>query len=114
MLHLDLVVAGWKAGIDTVSRNAPHLILTNGQKTNPAAKTACIIAMTYLELAIPPLGLGGCWNGFFNAAALSWPPLKEALGLGKDMENYGAMMVGSPKFRYHRMPTRNTPEISWL
>jgi nitroreductase len=114
MLHLDLVVAGWKAGIDTVSRNAPHLILTNGQKTNPAAKTACIIAMTYLELAIPPLGLGGCWNGFFNAAALSWPPLKEALGLAKDMENFGAMMVGYPKFRYHRMPTRNTPEISWL
>jgi nitroreductase/NAD-dependent dihydropyrimidine dehydrogenase PreA subunit len=113
MLHLDMVVAGWTFGMDTVSRNAPHLILANGHKANPMAKTACTIAMTYLELAIPANGLGGCWNGFFNAAALSWPPLKEALGLTDGLENYGTMMVGFPKFKYHRMPSRNTPEITW-
>ena len=113
MLHLDMVVAGWQMGMDTVSRSAPHLILANGQRTNPMAKNACIIAMTYLELAIPAHDLGGCWNGFFNAAALSYPPLKEALGLKEGMENYATMMVGFPKFKYHRMPTRNEPSIVW-
>lgn len=114
MLHLDLVVAGWEFGIDTVSRNAPHLILANGQKANIMAKPACIISMTYLELAIPALGLGGCWNGFFNAAAMTWPPLKEALGLDDGMENIAAMMVGHAKYKYHRMPPRNEPKVTWL
>lgn len=113
MLHLDMVVAGWRMGMDTVSRSAPHLILANGNKNNPMAKNACTIAMTYLELAIPAFGLGGCWNGFFNAAALTYPPLKEALGLKDGMENYAAMMVGFPKFKYHRMPTRNEPVVIW-
>jgi nitroreductase len=113
MLHLDLVVAGWRMGMDTVSRSAPHLILANGIKANPMAKDACTISMTYLELAIPAFGLGGCWNGFFNAAAQAYPPLKEALGLKDGMENFGAMMVGYPKFKYHRMPPRNEPVVIW-
>jgi nitroreductase/NAD-dependent dihydropyrimidine dehydrogenase PreA subunit len=113
MLHLDMVVAGWALGMDTISRGAPHLVLVNGSKSNLMAKPACTIAMSYLELAIPSFGLGGCWNGFFNAAALVFPPLKEALGLTGDMENYGTMMVGFPKFKYHRMPPRNAPEITW-
>ncbi|GAB6096282.1 nitroreductase family protein [Desulfatiferula olefinivorans] len=112
MMHLDMVVAGWEFGMDTISRGAPHLILANGEKANVMAKPACTIAITYLELALPAFGLGGCWNGFFNAAALSWPPLKEALGLGTK-ENYAALMVGFPKFKYHRMPPRNEPPITW-
>lgn len=113
VLHLDMVVAGWTFGLDTVSRDAPHLILANGNKANMMAKSSCTIAMTYLELATPAFGLGGCWNGFFNAAALTWPPLKEALGLTDGMENYATMMVGFPKFKYHRMPPRNEPIITW-
>lgn len=114
LLHLDLVVAGWDFGMDTISRGAPHLILANGERGNIMAKPACTIAMTYLELAIPAFGLGGCWNGFFNAAATVWPPLKEALSLDKGMENIAAMMVGFPKFKYHRMPPRNEPKVTWL
>ena len=41
-------------------------------------------------------------------------PLKEALGLKDGMENYAAMMVGFPKFKYHRMPTRNEPVVQWV
>lgn len=112
VMHLDMVVAGWEFGMDTISRGAPHLILANGEKANMMAKPACTIAITYLELALPAFGLGGCWNGFFNAAALSWPPLKEALGLGTK-ENFATLMVGFPKFKYHRMPPRNEAVITW-
>ena len=112
-MHLNLVVAGWEFGMDTINRGAPHLILANGDKRNPTSQAACTIAMSYLELMMPTLGLGACWNGFFNAAAIYWPPLQEALGLGETMGNYGAMMVGYPKYRYQRMPARKSPEIAW-
>ena len=29
------------------------------------------------------------------------------------LQTYGAMMVGYPKFAYHRLPTRKTPVIDW-
>lgn len=112
-LHLDRVVAGWEAGIDSITRGTPHLILVHGDKKDPSAQPACTIAMTYLELAIHSLGLGGCWCGYFNAAANLWPPLQEALALPKGHAGYGAMMVGYPRFTYHRMPPRNAPRITW-
>ncbi len=113
VLHLDMVVAGWQFGMDTVSRDAPHLILANASKADMTAKDACTIATTYLELALAPHGLGGCWNGFFHAATVYWPELQQALGLADGQGNYGVMMVGYPKFKYHRMPKRNTPVIKW-
>lgn len=112
-LHLDLVAAAWDMGIDTISRGAPHLILANGSKDNPAAQSACTIALTYLDLAAPAMGLGTCWNGFFNAAALEWEPLRQALGLKDGQANFGAMMIGFPRFNYHRMPERREPVITW-
>lgn len=74
---------------------------------DPFAESACKIAMTYFDLATPSLGLGSCWNGYFNRAVLAWEPLDQ-------MTNYGAMMVGYPKFKYSRMPTRNAPRITWM
>lgn len=111
--HFDMAVSAWESGFDTINRGAPHLILANGEKTDLFVKNTCTIALTYLELALPSFGLGGCWNGIFSAATVFWPPLKEALGLTETMENHGVMMLGFPKFKYHRMPLRNAPEITW-
>lgn len=112
-MHLDLVVAGWEFGIDTVSRGAQHLILANGHKKNIMAKDSCTIATAYLELALPAYGLGGCWNGFFNAAAIFWPPLQKALGFDENTANHCVMMLGYPQYKYHRMPPRNKADIMW-
>lgn len=83
MMHFDAVIQTWESGIDRVLRGCPAQ------------------------------GLGSCWAGYFSRAANTWPPLKQALGLSEDMTNYGTMMVGYPKFSYPRMPTRNTPRITW-
>ncbi|MEW6076411.1 MAG: nitroreductase family protein [Thermodesulfobacteriota bacterium] len=112
-MHLDLVVAAWEFGVDTVSRGAPHLVLANADVSDISAQSACTIAMTYFDLAAAAFGLGTCWNGFFNAAAMQWQPLKDALGLTAGEANFGAMMLGYPKFTYHRMPDRKEPEIKW-
>lgn len=112
-MHFDLVIAAWEVGIDTVCRSAPHVIIAHGAKADPTAQTAATIAMTYLELAALPLGLGACWAGFLNIAAMFWPPMQKALALPEGHGAFGSMMVGYPKYKYHRLPLRNEPPITW-
>lgn len=112
-LHMDRVVGRWEKGRDTVCRNAPHVIVAHASKEDRRAPVASTIALAYLELAAPSFGLGACWAGYFNAAAASWPPLQKALALPGDNISLGSMMVGYPKYKYHRLPPRKDPHIIW-
>jgi nitroreductase/ferredoxin len=112
-LHLQRVIAAWEDGIDRVCRNAPHLVVAYGDKTILHTQPACVIALTYLELAAKAQGLGSCWAGYFNAAAALWPPLQKELALPENHASYGAMMIGYPKFVYHRLPARKESDITW-
>jgi nitroreductase/NAD-dependent dihydropyrimidine dehydrogenase PreA subunit len=112
-MNMDRVVAAWDKGIDRIMRSAPHLIVAHGLSTMPASQSSCFIALTYLELAAPSLGLGTCWAGYFSAAANFYPPLQEALALPEGHLSYASAMVGYPMHRYQRMPPRNKPEITW-
>jgi len=111
--HLDRVVAACDAGMDRICRHAPHMIVVHASKDLRPAQAACTIALTYLELAAPALGLGACWAGYFNAASNLYPPMQEALDLPNGEVSFGAMMVGYPRYKYHRMPVRKEPEITW-
>ncbi|MDM8550317.1 nitroreductase family protein [Desulfobacterales bacterium HSG2] len=112
-LNMDRVVKSWESGIDGICRSAPHVIVAHAPEENPTAPTSGTIALTYLELAAQPLGLGACWAGFFNAGATMWPPMQKALNLPQGHISLGAMMVGYPKYKYHRLPLRNEAEIAW-
>jgi nitroreductase/NAD-dependent dihydropyrimidine dehydrogenase PreA subunit len=112
-MNLNRVVAFWERGNDPICRNSPHIIVTYAHKDDTTAPTACTIALTYLELAAPSFDLGACWAGYFNAAATFWPAMQEELGLPEENINFGAMMVGYPKFKYHRLPLRNDAQIMW-
>lgn len=113
MMHFKEIVTAWDFGINVVSRGAPHLIITHASQMDPSAQSACRNALAYLELAAGPLGLGSCCCGFFDAAAMFWKPLREALDLPKGHVPQGAVMVGYPKYKYHRLPARNEPRITW-
>jgi nitroreductase/NAD-dependent dihydropyrimidine dehydrogenase PreA subunit len=112
-LHPERVVKRHEEGVDIICRGAPHVILAYGSKTDPNARTSCVIALTHLELAVPASGLGACWAGYFNAAATYWPPLIKEINLPENHEPYGSMMIGYPKYAYHRIPKRNEPVIEW-
>jgi nitroreductase/NAD-dependent dihydropyrimidine dehydrogenase PreA subunit len=112
-LHMDMIVAAWLMGFDVVFRNAPHVVLAYSHKASATAPTASIIAMTYLELAAPTLGLGTCWAGYFTYASQTFPPLMEALNLPKNHVAQQGVMVGIPKFGYQRMPVRKSPDITF-
>ena len=107
------IVAAWERGEDRISRGAPHLIMTHAPEDAPGALSACTIALTYLELAAPSLGLGACWSGFVHEASKVWAPLQKALSLPEEHICFGAMIVGYPKYTYRRLPLRNEPRISW-
>ena len=112
-MHLNRVVSFYDAGHDPICRNAPHVIVAYGQKEDRTAQTACTIALSYLELAAMSFDLGTCWAGYFNAAASFWPPMHQELGLPEENINFGAMMLGYPKYKYQRMPLRNETSITW-
>ncbi len=113
-LNLDRIVAAREAGKKSIiTCDAPHMIISFTPKNAVAGVEAGVIAMTYLELAAPSYGLGACWAGYFNSAAKFWKPMKEALGLPEKNEPVGAMMIGYPKYKYHRIPLRNTARITW-
>jgi nitroreductase/NAD-dependent dihydropyrimidine dehydrogenase PreA subunit len=112
-LHMDMAIRRWEEGNDVILRDAPIVIIAHAEKDDFMAPTASTIALSYLELAATSMGLGCCWAGYFNAAATTFPPMMEALPLPEDHQSMGSMMVGYPRFRYHRLPLRKSPEITW-
>jgi nitroreductase/NAD-dependent dihydropyrimidine dehydrogenase PreA subunit len=112
-MHMDRTVERWEAGKDVILRKAPVVVVAYDEAANPMAPSSCTIALAYVELAAHGMGLGGCWAGYFNAAAIMFPPMKEELGLPESHQCFGSMMIGYPRFDYYRLPTRIQPDISW-
>jgi nitroreductase/NAD-dependent dihydropyrimidine dehydrogenase PreA subunit len=112
MFHFDMIVKAWGVGIDTVTHNAPSIVLAHGKKANPMSSQACAIALSHLELAAPSLGLGSCWGGFVTWCAMVWKPLMDKLNLPEGDALYGSMLLGYPMFKYQRIPKRESV-IHW-
>ncbi len=111
--RLERSVAAWEAGKDTVLRGAPALVVAHAPQAYPLAQVDCSIALTFLDLAAPTFGLGACWAGFFMMAAAQWPSLQQALALPEGNACFGALMIGYPQYKYHRLPSRKEAAISW-
>ena len=112
-LPVDLIVAAWERGTDTIMRHAPNAILAHAPGDGGGPLQDGIIALTYLELAAYSLGLGACWAHFFGLAATAHLPMREALKLPDGHRCLGAMMIGYPKHKLSRIPLRNEPRIIW-
>lgn len=111
--RLDRSVAAWEAGRDPVLRGAPALVIAHAPQSYALAQVDCSIALTYLDLAAPTAGLGTCWAGYFMFAAAQYPPLRQALALPEGNVCFGALMMGYPQYKYHRLPPRKETVISW-
>jgi nitroreductase/NAD-dependent dihydropyrimidine dehydrogenase PreA subunit len=112
-LRMDRAIQRWESGIDGILREAPVVVVSHAEKNNRFAPAACTIALAYLELAATSMGLGCCWAGYFHASATTFPSMIETLALPNGHQCFGAMMVGYPKFNYHRFPTRKPANITW-
>lgn len=112
MLQAEVLARTWDYGIDIITRGAPHLIFAHAQKDS-VPMGDCTIALTYLELAAHSMGLGACWAGFIQAAALYSPAVAEVVQLPEDHVSFGVMMIGYPKYKYTRIPVRNEARVIW-
>lgn len=112
--YVQDVIAAWDQGMDRVLHNAPHLVIAHAPDggLNPASD--CVIAVTTIELAAHALGAGACWAGFFTRAAATYAPLTEALALPEGHKVRAALMLGMPRYRYHRVPPRHEPQVRRL
>ncbi len=110
---MEEFVKAWEQGEDPILRGAPHLIVGHVNQSTLMPLENCSIALTYLELAAFSMGLGACWAGALQLAAISHPPIKEALQLPEGHQSYGAMMIGYPKHNFPRIPLRNDLQIRW-
>ena len=110
---LPYVLAGWEAGKDTILWDAPVLLFVSAPRRTRFGMVDLSLALSYLELYAPALGLGTCWAGLLQHALLSWQPAREYLGITDGRPHYYAMMLGYPDTRYYRMPPRKQPRISW-
>lgn len=108
------VVSAWDAGEERICRGAPHIIVVHGDKNYGFGAEDGALALCYLELYAPAIGLGSCWGGYFYSAVNAHPPLFEALGLPAGHRAFGAVMVGYPKLKYQRLPLRSEPKVRYI
>ncbi|EFK11728.1 nitroreductase family protein [delta proteobacterium NaphS2] len=111
--YFPTIVKAWDKGFDRILRNAPVLLVAHTPKDEPNGMVDLTLALSYLELAAPTMGLGACWAGALQGAILSQPQIKEALGLPENHPHHYPMMLGYSKLRYYRLTERKPPKIVW-
>ncbi|NOQ46571.1 MAG: 4Fe-4S dicluster domain-containing protein [Desulfobulbaceae bacterium] len=111
--RLRIFLEGWDNGVDTILRGAPAVVVAIAPEDVGNQMVDPTIALTYFELAAPTLGLGTCWAGLLVRGLRNSRLLREAVGLTDRYPFYYPMMVGYPKFNYHRLPERRPPRIIW-
>jgi nitroreductase/NAD-dependent dihydropyrimidine dehydrogenase PreA subunit len=112
--YLPLAVAAWDAGMDSILRDAPALVVA--MASGEAAMTGMIdlsLALSYLDLYAPAMGLGTCWAGLLQGALVNAPPVKKALGIPDSYPHHYPLMLGYPAVKFYRLPERKTPKITF-
>ncbi len=109
--EMQEVLKMFELGVNIFLRDAPAVVVTFAEKENLMAATNCVIALSYFDLLAKSAGLGCCWNGYFFISAGAFKPMIQAIGLPKSLTPYAALMIGYPKFKYHRVPPRKKGQI---
>ncbi len=114
--HLASMVAYHNAsGKDNVLRDAPCLIVAlMDEATTPMFRQNGRFMLTYAELYAPMLGLGSCWAGWAEAAAIAGDArMREVLALPAGKVVVGTIVAGFPLYQHKRIPSRNQLQITW-
>jgi len=111
--YMPRSLAAWDSGYDSILRNAPVLIAASAPKEAMNGLVDLTLALSYLDLLAPTMGLGTCWAGLLQGALLSSPPVKAALGIPGGHPHHYPMMLGYPVLKHHRLPERKSPRITF-
>jgi len=109
--YLPMVIAAWDAGTDSVLRGTPVLIVASAPKEAINGTVDITLALSYLDLLAPVMGLGTCWAGLLQAALLSSSAIYRAVGIPDRHPHHYPMMLGYPELKYYRLPERRAPKV---
>ncbi len=112
--YVPEIVKNWDLGKDEILWNAPAVIIASTPSWVESGKEDLILALSYLDIAAPSMGLGTCWTGSFAGSIALSPTLKKELCLTGSNTHYYSMVLGYPKFKHFRMVQRKEPKIRWI
>ncbi len=107
------LIRAWEAGYDPILRSAPHVLVAYGREGDGMAQASCVIALTTVELAALPHGLGTCWAGLLHMAVNQSPGARAALGLPEGHVMHGGLMIGYPLEKHYCIPPRKPLDVLW-
>jgi nitroreductase/NAD-dependent dihydropyrimidine dehydrogenase PreA subunit len=90
------------------------VIITHARSFDQVAQSNCSMALYNCSLMAHSLGLASCFLGFVPITVNTDKGVRERLGVPKENQVYGAMVVGYPGMKYRRLIERKTPDIAWL
>lgn len=100
--------------IDIIGRNARQLIFTLARRLNVTGVSNCEQAQAYIELYAPTLGLGTTIMGFIETCCQAdYKPMRELLQVPNKQVIVGCMLVGYPKYKYHRLVDRQHLKVEF-
>ncbi len=112
--HMPAIIRSHEKGEDRVFRGAHQLIVAHASKELAAAPISTYLALEYVEIYAPVLGIGTCWAGYAQACAQQFQPMSDFLKIPSENAIMGILMAGYPKHRYYRLPERNPLDVSWF
>lgn len=98
--------------VDTLFRNAPHLLVVSAPKDAPCPVQDCLIAMTTFELFAQTLGVGTVWDGLANWAISGLlPEFRTRLEIPDEHLIGYSMVFGKPAVQYARTAQRGPASV---
>jgi len=99
---------------DTLTRNAPAMILFIADKNEEDISQNISIAATYGMLAAHSLGLGGSIMDIIPPAIERDKELRRLFCIPENHEVVTSLTIGYPKYKYLRGIKRNLKSVEWL
>jgi len=99
---------------DTLTRNAPAMIVFHARKTAENYEADAYVAMTYGFLAAHALELGGSAMDIIPPAIQHSPELRKMFSIPDGNQVVASMILGYPKHHYQRGIRRGLKSMTWI
>ena len=104
-----------KQGVeDTITRNAPAMIVFHAHREAENYETDGYIALTYGFLAAHALGLGACAIDLIPPAIQNSPTLRKLFSIPDSNVVVASMILGYARYRYQRGIKRELKSVTWI
>lgn len=101
-------------GKDVLFYDAPALLVAHAPAWETSSAFNGAAALYSASLMAHSIGLGTCFNGFFENAINRSRPIRERLGIPEKHRAYGTMTIGYPAVRYKRLVDRDRARVRWI